>query len=358
MKPKKVAIVAEWMTSRGGGEKVVLELLKIFPEADLFTTVYRASAFPELKGKKVTTSFLQKIPILRNHHQALLPLLPRAIESLDLEKYDLVISSSSSIGKGVIKSPEAIHLCYCHTPMRYVWQPNVDRRLIRIPFGRFIISALKKWDLKTNKGVDIFVCNSNFTKERIKKFYNLDARVIYPPAILKSEINTQNETGRGNFYFAISRLVHYKRFDLAIEAFNKLGKNLTIAGAGPEEKWLRRIAGPTISFIGAPSDEIKKKLFQTCKAVIFPAEEDFGIVPIEAQAYGAPVIAYGKGGNNETVINGRTGILFGKQEIKSIIESIEKLERIHFTTLDIKRNASRFTNEKFKQNLLKLIDKI
>jgi len=358
MKPKKVAIVAEWMTSRGGGEKVVLELLKIFPDADLFTTVYRASAFPELKGKKVTTSFLQKIPVLRNHHQALLPFLPRAIESLNLDKYDLVISSSSSIGKGVIKSPEAIHLCYCHTPMRYVWQPNVDRRLIRIPFGRFMISALKKWDLKTNKGVDVFVCNSNFTKDRIKRFYNLDAQVIYPPAILESEINTQNKPERRNFYFAISRLVHYKRFDLAIEAFNKLGKNLTIAGAGPEEKWLRRIAGPTISFVGAPSDKVKKELFQTCRAVIFPAEEDFGIVPIEAQANGTPVIAYGKGGNTETVIDGKTGCLFGKQEIKSIIESVERFEKMRFVESDIKENAVRFTDEKFKKSLLKLIENI
>ncbi len=337
---------------------MVLELLKIFPEADLFTTVYQASAFPELKGKKVTTSFLQKIPILRNHHQTLLPLLPRAIESLNLDKYDLVISSSSSIGKGIIKSPKAIHLCYCHTPMRYVWQPDVDRRLIRIPFGKFVIRWLKKWDLKTNKGVDIFICNSNFTKDQVKKFYNLNAIVITPPPILKSEINTQNKVERGNFYFAISRLVHYKRFDLAIEACNKLGKDLTIAGAGPEEKWLRRIAGPTISFIGAPSDEVKKELFQTCKAVIFPAEEDFGIVPIEAQANGAPVIAYGKGGNTETVIDGKTGCLFEKQEIKSIMESIGKLEKMQFTESDIVENAVRFTDEKFKKSLLKLIEKI
>lgn len=357
MEQKKVAIVAEWMTSRGGAEKVVLELARIFPKADIFTTVYNQKIFPELKNRRVKTSFLQKVPYFNHHHQLLLPLLPKAIESLNLAPYDLIISSSSAVGKGIKKPKRSVHVCYCHTPMRWVWQTDLDRRLIRLPFGKAMIGWLKKWDLKTNQGVDLFLCNSNFTKQRIKDFYKIDAKVIYPPAISKDDVDLKEETknSRGDFYFAISRLVPYKRFDLAIDACNLLQKNLIIAGAGPDEKHLKRIAGRTVTFVGRSDEEMKKKLFQTCKAVIFPSEEDLGIVPIEAQAAGAPVVAYSKGGTRETVIDTKTGALFGKQEIKSIIEAIERLEKSDFSEREIKENSLKFTKEKFEEEILEII---
>ncbi len=236
MHQAKIAIVAEWLTSRGGAEKVVAELIKIFPKAQVLTTVFNKDVFPELVEKKPITSFLQKIPVLNRHHQKLGALMPRAIESLDLRGFDIIISSSSAFGKGIKRPRGAVHICYCHTPIRYVWQSDLDRRLSRLPLSKIAISALKKWDLKSNKTVDYFITNSNYTAERIKKFYNRDALVIYPPVeIIKPQLCAKED-----YYLAISRLVGYKRFDLAIDACEQLGKKLIIAGDGPELPCWRR----------------------------------------------------------------------------------------------------------------------
>jgi glycosyltransferase involved in cell wall biosynthesis len=206
--------------------------------------------------------------------------------------------------------------------------------------------------------VDYFLCNSRFTKQRIKQYYNRDAQIIYPPSIPKDEIKFNKNNKRKNFYFAISRLIPYKRFDLAIEACNILKKDLIVAGQGTQEDKLKKMAGESVTFIGSVNDKEKKELYESCRAVFFPAEEDFGIVPIEAMAYGAPVIAYGKGGTTESVIDGETGVLFRKQDIPSIIEAVEKLESLEFDQNKIKKNAQRFSNESFRSKINNLIEKI
>lgn len=355
MKPKKVAIVAEWMTSRGGAEKVFETFCEIYPEADIFTTVYNRSLFPRLKNRTVKTSFLQKIPYFNRKHQFLLPLLPSAIGSLNLKGYDLIISSSSAFGKGFKKPKDAVHVCYCHTPMRYVWQTDIDRRLINLPLGNLIINWLKGWDLKTNAGVDYFVSNSNYTKERVKKYYKRDAKVIYPPVDISA---APAQTKRKGFYFAISRLIPYKRFDLAIRACNELRKNLIIAGMGPEFENLKKISGPTISYLGNVDERDKNKIFREARALIFPAEEDFGIVPVEAMSQGCPVVASRRGGTSETIIDGKTGILFDEQSVDGIKEAILRLEKSKFDEREIISQAKKFSKERFVKEFGEFIHQI
>lgn len=351
----KVAIVPEWLTSRGGAELVVDELIKIFPKAQIFTTIFNPKVFPELIDKKPITSYLQKIPFLNRRHQLLLPFLPRAIESLDLSGYDIIISSSSAIGKGIRRPKGSIHLCYCHTPMRYVWQSDVDKRLLKIPFGNLLIKKLKKWDLKRNEDVDYFIANSNFTAQRINKYYDRDSIVIYPPVkMLESNSAYQKE----DYYLAISRLVEYKRFDLAIMACEKLGKKLIIAGDGPQYKSLKVMSGENVSFVGRVDNNVKNRLIAKAKAIIFPAEEDFGIVPIEAMSLGTSVIGFNKGGTAESVIDKKTGVLFKKQTVDDLVSAIERFENSTFNTNDLKNQAQKFSNNIFDKKLLELINRI
>ncbi len=303
MKPKKLAVVAEWLTWRGGGESVLDAILETFPEADLFTTVYNEKKLPEYKKFSPQTTFLQKIPLINQKHQLVPPLLLKAIESIDLTGYDLIISLSSAIGKGIRKPENAVHVCYCHTPMRYLWQPGIDNRLVRLPFGKYFINYLKRWDLESNKGVALSITNSKYTAERIWRCYKRKADVIYPPVELCEETLTKKE----DFYICLGRLISYKKFDLAVEAFNGLGKKLIVAGDGPEAKYLKSIAKSNINFTGRINRKEKTKLLSQAQALIFPAEEDFGIVPVEAMAHGTPVIAFSKGGVTESVVEGKTG---------------------------------------------------
>ncbi|MDH4358622.1 MAG: glycosyltransferase [Candidatus Berkelbacteria bacterium] len=351
MIPKKIAVVAEWLTSRGGAEKVVEALLEIYPKADLFTAVYNSSLFPEFQKRKVKTSILQKIPCLNRKHQWLLPFLPAAISHLDLRGYDLIISSSSAFGKGIRKPVGSIHICYCHTPMRYVWQPDIDERLAKLPFGKYIIRRLKVWDLKTNPGVDYFISNSSYTGERIATYYKRKSLVIYPPVEInpgdKHPLGWSAAKKKESFYFAISRLIPYKRFDLAIKTANELRIPLIVAGSGPEEGNLKKIAGAKVRFVGKISDREKANYYSQARAVIFPGEEDFGIVPIEAMAVGTPVIAYAKGGAAESVIDGETGVLFSEQTVDSLKEAILKLEKLSLKKEKIINNTKRFSKQEF-----------
>ena len=357
MEPKKIAIIAEWLTSRGGAENVVFELTKIFPQADIFTTIFNSRLFPELKGKKITTSFLQKIPIINKKHQLAFPLLPKAIESLDLSGYDLVTSSSSAFGKGIKKDKDAFHICYCHTPMRWVWEPNRDRRLSKIPFNSSIKKMLKKWDLKSNKGVDLFLANSKNTASKIKKFYGRDAQILYPPVDINSSLKAEN-CPKKDYYFTISRLVSYKKINLAIRACEQLNRKLLIAGSGPEEKKLRTIAGKNTTFLGQIDFSQKVKHYKQAKATIFCANEDFGIVPVESLSCGTPVIAYGKGGILEIIEKDKTGILFNKQTVKSLVDGIKKLEKMKFDKTYLEQSAKKFDKIHFEKGFRELIKNI
>lgn len=357
MKFRKVAIVAEWLTSRGGAEKVIDSLLEIFPQADLFTTVYNKNKLPEFAKNNPRTSFLQSIPILNKKHQLLAPLLPAAIASLDMSGYDLIISSSSSVGKGIKKPKDSIHICYCHTPMRYAWEPDVDNRIIKLPFGKMMINYLKKWDLKTNKGVDYFLSNSEYTSLRIKKFYNRDATVIYPPVNI-DKFSYEDGIKREDYYVAVSRLVNYKRIDLAIKACNNLDRKLKIIGSGPEKDNLKQISSDKVEFLGRTSDEKKFETIRRARALIFPADEDFGIVPIEAMSQGTPVIAYGKGGVRESVAEPECGAFFKNQTPDSLAEAIIKFENMKFDEKTIAKRAKNFSQEIFKKRIIDFIELI
>lgn len=355
---KKVAIVAEWLTSRGGAENVVFELAAIFKDADIFSTVYNKNLFPELHNRRVTTSFLQNIPILNKKHQLAFFLLPRAIESLDLRGYDIVISSSSAFGKGIRCDRDAIHICYCHTPMRWVWEPERDNRLSRMPFGSLIIRLFKKWDLKTNKGVNIFLANSQNTANKIKKFYNIDAKVVYPPVeIGTKEKGEPSPAKKSDFYFSISRLIPYKRIDIAIKACEKLNKKLYIAGSGPQDAYLRRIAGGNTTFLGRINSAEKVKLYKKAKATIFCADEDFGIVPVESLANGTPVIAY-KGGGALEIVDEKNGVFFNTQSPDSLVKSIIDFEKMTFDKQYLKQSVEKFDRIHFRRNILKIIENI
>lgn len=358
MKPKRVAIIAEWMTSRGGAEKVVLALLEIFPKADIFTSVVNRNLFPELKNKKIRTSFLQTFPILNRKHQNLLPLLPTAMRSLNLKGYDLIISSSSAFGKGIKKPKGSTHICYCHTPIRYVWQPDIDKRLINLPLGNQIIKLLKKWDLNSNASVDYFISNSNYTRNRIEKYYRREATVIYPPVETRLAKSDKSKAARENFYFAISRLIPYKKLDLAVRAANELQRELIVAGVGSEFNKLTKLAGPTVKILGRITDPQKLIYYRKARAIIFPAEEDFGIVPIEALAAGCPVIAFSRGGARETVIDGKTGVLFDEQSIDSLKAAVLKFEKMHFSESIMLEHAESFSKERFLREISDFIKKI
>jgi len=354
MKPKRVAIVAEWLTSRGGAETVVQALLDIFPKADLFTTVFNEKMNSEFIRYNPRTSYLQRIPIINRRHQSATFLLLNAIKSLDLSGYDLIISSSSAIGKGIRKPKNAVHICYCHTPMRYAWEPEVDDRVAKLPFGKSLISYLKKWDLATNKGVDYFVANSKYTADRIKQYYNRNAIVIYPPVTIAPKQNFPKE----DFYLVISRLVKYKRFDLAVKACKELNRRLVIGGDGPEFEHLKEISGEKTEFIGRVGNSKKTEYFAKARALIFPADEDFGIVPIEAMAQGTPIIAYKKGGVMETVTDGKTGVFFNQQDVNSLKSAIMRSEKIRFDQNELIKQAKKFSKEAFSKKIRNFIDKI
>ncbi len=358
MKPKKVAIVAEWLTSRGGAENVIFELAQTFPKADIFTTVINKKLFPEFKNRKVTSTFLQNIPFINKKHQLALPLLPRAIASIDLSGYDLIISSSSAFGKGIEKPNTSYHICYCHTPMRWVWEPERDNRLSKLPFKNYIIKILKKWDLKSNKGVDLFIANSHNTASKIKLYYKQDAKVVYPPIDTNYLIKNTRLSKKDDYYFAISRLIPYKRIDLAIKACSKLNKRLIIAGTGPEESYLKSISSKNVVFLGHIDQKDKIKYYKGAKATIFCADEDFGIVPVESLACGTPVIAYKKGGVLEIIDDEVNGILFEEQTIESLAKAIEKFERTDFSQKTLQQSSSKFDKMNFRREILTTIEKI
>lgn len=309
-----------------GGEKVVEILCDLYPDADIFTLVCDPSAISEkIRRHKITTSFLQKIGGVR-HYQKMLPLMPFALESFDLTSYDLIISSEAGPAKGIIPGPDAIHICYCHSPMRYIWDLYPQYRAAAGPVTRTLMSLtaplLRQWDVTTSHRVDHFIANSAYVARRIERYYRRKTEVIHPPVSLTrfKPVSTP-----GDYYICAGQITPYKRIDIAVEACTRMGKRLLVIGAGATPA-LRKMAGPTVEFIGAVDDSTMTYHFAHCKALLFPGVEDFGIVPLEVMASGRPVIAYGKGGALETVVDGETGFFFKDQTADSIAGAIAQFE--------------------------------
>lgn len=364
----KVAIVHDWLVTYGGAERVVQQLLIMYPQADIYTLVYdekKMGAF--FAPEKVHASYLQKIPGATRLYTKLLKFMPGAFERFDLTGYDLVIASSSSCAKGVITSPKTPFVAYIHTPMRYAWDLYFDYlshagRLTR-HFMRKWMPAIRQWDYISSQRVDTLVANSAYIARRIKKFWNRDATVVYPP--VDTERLLPNGKPAEDFYVVFSRFVSYKRIDLAISACSKLHRNLVVIGSGSEEKNLRQLAAQndgsqsTITFTGRISDDEVHSYLVRCRALIFCAEEDFGIIPVEAQACGRPVIAYGKGGALETVVEKKTGVFFGEQTVESLCDAISQFEALEqknaFDAKKIVKHAAQFSNERFRKQMEQVI---
>jgi len=356
----RVAIVHYWLVNFRGGERVVEALCEMFPQADLFTHVYVPERMSEkINEHRVITTFIARLPLAHRWYQNYLPLMPIALEQLDLRDYDLVISSESGPAKGVLTRPGTLHVCYCHTPMRYAWSMYRDylensgraKRLV-LPW---VMHRLRQWDQLTANRVDFFMANSYNVARQVQKYYGRSALVVHPPVDVDRFAPAERPAGgarRQPYFLCVGQLVRYKRFDIAIEAFNALGVRLFIIGEGEEERALRRIAGPTITFLGYQNKEWLGKYYTQCEAVIFPGEEDFGIVPLEAAASGRPVIAYGRGGALETVIPGETGILFDHQTPTSLIEAVNSYQQVpqRFVENRLVEHARKFSRERFKQH--------
>ena len=360
--PRKIAIVHDWLPELGGAEKVLREMVQIFPQADVFTLLdfLKPCEREFLKGRKVSTSFLQRAPFIRTQYRRYLPLMPLAIEHFDLSEYPLIVSSSYAVAKGVISGPDQLHLCYCHSPMRYAWdlqeqylRQTRSHRGMRGFCARALLQYIRLWDLRTPNGVDGFAANSHFISRRIWKVYRRRARVIYPPAI--SEVSAYGDRGgnAGGFYLSLGRLVPYKRVDLLLDAFREMPhRKLKVIGNGPEFWGLKRVCPANVEMMGYQPQRVVEECLKQAKALVFAAEEDFGIAPVEAQAQGTPVIALGKGGALETVLDGRTGVLFSEQTPGSIVEAVERFEKMDFDSEALRQNAARFSGVAFQRAFL------
>jgi len=367
----KVALVHDWLTGMRGGEKCLEVFCELFPEATVFTLIHKkGSVSPTIEKMKIQTSFLQNIPGIFKNYRNFLPFYPAAIENFNLGGYDLVLSSSHCVAKGVNAPSNALHICYCYTPMRYAWKFFDEYFAGENKLKRWAISAavkyLKRWDLRSNKKVDYFIAISDNVKNRIGEFYKREADVIYPPADIDAHAKLGKDEG---FYLIVSALVPYKKVDLAVKVFNENGKPLIVIGSGPEFSRLQKESKSNISFRGWASDSELNDYYADCSALIFPGEEDFGIVPVEAQSHGKPVIAYAKGGALETIIPfseelgmasgaSATGVFFKEQTAASLKEAIETFEknRSVFDPDIIRDNALKFNRGRFKREIREYID--
>ncbi len=352
-----LAIVADWLVTYGGAEHTISEFHQLWPDAPLFTTVAKPAALGPLKSADIRVSPLQRAYRLMGKHQLLLPLMPRAIEGIDLTGYDVVLSSSHAVAKGVVPPATAVHVCYCHTPMRYAWEMEAEYlKDFRVPtFLRKTIKRhlrnLRRWDLTTAKRVDVFLANSTETQRRISRIYNRDSRVIPPPVddrFFEGPLIPPAERGS---YLAVGRLVPYKRFDLLIACANRLGIPLDIAGRGQDEERLKKLAGPTVRFLGYVPEAQLPALYAKAKALLFPPYEDAGIVPLEAQAAGTPVVALGKGGALDTVKEGVTGAFFAEQTEDLLLDALGRLDAMRWEPKAIRAHAQVFSEERFRREI-------
>jgi glycosyltransferase involved in cell wall biosynthesis len=368
----RVAIVHYWFVSHRGGERVVEALADMFPDADLFSLVVDRKTLSEsLRSRPIKTSFLQHLPGSRRWYRRMLPLYPLALEQFDLSSYDLVLSSESGPAKGVITSANTCHVCYCHSPMRYLWDfyhryksaPTLG--LLTRPLFTLATHYLRLWDAASADRVDYFVANSHNVAARVRKHYRRECSVVYPPVNVKAGYLAEEIE---DYYLAVGQLVDYKRMDLAIMACNLLGRKLRIVGQGEEYTRLRKVAGPSIQFLGSASDSELHEQYAHCRALLFPGEEDFGMVPVEALSFGRPVIAYGRGGITETVkgwdsrsLNvpeNSSGIFFSEQSVHSVIQAIQTFEKIEqrFRPSFIRQQSDRFSPGHFQRGFREVLE--
>ncbi|MDB5141146.1 MAG: pimB 2 [Mucilaginibacter sp.] len=356
----KVALIHDWFTVIGGSENVFTEIASLYPDADIYALVAQDETIVKLglDKHKVFTSFIQNLPFAKTKYRNYLPLFPLAIEQFNLSSYDLIISSSHAVAKGVLTNSGQVHVCYCHSPMRYAWdlyhQYIRDLGLskgIKGYFVKAVLHRMRQWDIIASNRVDYFISNSNYIGKRIKKIYNRESVTIYPNVATQDfELNESKE----DFYFTCSRFVPYKKIDLIVSAFAQMqDKKLYVIGDGPDFKKIKKLATSNIILLGYQPFEVLKYYLSNAKAFVFAAEEDFGILPVEAQACGTPVIAFGKGGATETVINNKTGVYFNEQTVPSLVQAINYFENNSeiFIPAEIKKQASLFSSQRFKKEL-------
>ncbi len=369
MRDLNVGIVADWFITYAGSEKVVAELIKSYPESHLYSVVDFLSSENKkhFQNKEITTTFIQRLPKAKKKYQTYLPLMPLAIEQLDVSSHDVILSSSHAVAKGVLTGPDQLHISYVHSPIRYAWdlqhqylrEAGLDHG-VKGMIAKLILHKMRMWDYRTANGVDHFIANSQFIARRIKKVYGREADVIYPPVdVNRFLLNEAKE----DYYFTASRLVPYKRIDLIVEAFSHMpNRKLVVVGDGPEMQKIKSKATANIEILGYQSNEVMQEHMRNAKAFVFAAEEDFGITPVEAQSCGTPVIAFGKGGSLETVrpfgVDNPTGTLFDKQDIGSVIDAVQKFETMQDQILpnDCRAHALKFSTERFNQEISEYVN--
>jgi glycosyltransferase involved in cell wall biosynthesis len=357
----RVAVVHEWLTIPGGSEQVVVELLEMFPHAELFTSIYDPAPWPEqITGRPVHASYLSRLPGARAHYRRLLPLMDRAYRAFDLSRFDLVLSSNHACAKNVRTPPGALHVCYCHTPMRYAWEEDFLEgedvgRLTRLALP-LLLGRLRRQDLRGAASPDVFVANSRHVAERIERCYGRTAEVVHPPVDVEHFLALPRSPA--DFYLVFGRVVPYKRVDLAVAACARLEVALKVAGDGRALEAVRAQAPPgsSVEFLGRVGERERDELLSGARALLFGGEEDFGIVPVEAQAAGVPVIAYRVGGAAETVLDGRTGVLFDEQSPAGLSRAIERFEGLALDEADVRASAARFGRERFRREMAAVID--
>lgn len=363
----KVALVHDWFTVIGGSENVLKEIAVLYPQADIYTLVAQEETIKTLglENNKLFTSFIQRLPFAKTKYRNYLPLYPLAIEQFDLSQYDLIISSSHAVAKGVLTHSGQIHICYCHSPMRYAWdlyhQYITDLGLkkgLKGFFVKLVLHRMRQWDVISSNRVDYFISNSDYIGKRIEKIYRRESKTIYPNVALE---NFELGEAKEDFYFTCSRFVPYKKIDLIVKAFAQMpDKKLFVMGDGPDFKRIQKLATDNIILLGYQPLNILKSYLSRAKAFVFAAEEDFGILPVEAQACGTPVIAYGRGGVRETVIQNKTGVYFNEQNVASIIEAVNYFENNStlFIPAEIAKHAAAFSSQRFSKELAQFIKTI
>ena len=358
----KVALVHDWLTGLRGGERVLEQLCLLYPEADIFTLVYVPDSCGEIiERHRITASFLDRLP--KGGYRHYLPLFPAAIESFDLSAYDLVVSTSHAVAKGARPGPQAVHVAYIHTPMRYVWD-QFDAYFGRGRAGLFtrlaaraVAPLLRRWDVSSTKRAHGLIANSRFVAERIRRFWGREVdAVVYPPVDTSRFVPAAEGPAPEDYALMVSALVPYKRVELAVSAFSRLKRPLFIAGDGPERRRLERAAGPSVRFLGAPAQDALPRLYARARFFVLPGEEDFGIAPVEAQAAGRPVLALGRGGALETVVEGETGMFFAEPTVESLLEGIAAIDRLQADPVRIRENAVRFDVARFGPEIRRAID--